>query len=47
MQPGMDGTTEPKLQPPSGRIRFGSTTDFGHKAMRVIFTLNGNVPREV
>ena len=26
---------------------FGPTADLGHKAMRVIFTLNGNVPREV
>lgn len=26
---------------------FGATADFGHKAMRVIFMLAGNVPREV
>jgi uncharacterized protein len=26
---------------------FGPTADRGHKAMRVIFTLAGNVPREV
>jgi predicted CoA-binding protein len=26
---------------------FGPTADPGHKAMRVIFTLNGNVPRQV
>jgi uncharacterized protein len=26
---------------------FGPTADFGHKAMRVVFTLTGNVPREV
>ena len=26
---------------------FGPTADLGHKAMRVIFTMNGNVPREV
>jgi predicted CoA-binding protein len=26
---------------------FGPTADFGHKAMRVIFTMSGNVPREV
>jgi predicted CoA-binding protein len=26
---------------------FGPTADFGHKAMRVVFTLGGNVPREV
>jgi predicted CoA-binding protein len=26
---------------------FGPTADFGHKAMRAVFTLNGNVPREV
>ena len=26
---------------------FGPTADFGHKAMRVVFTLNGNVPKEV
>jgi predicted CoA-binding protein len=26
---------------------FGPTADFGHKAMRVVFTLAGNVPREV
>jgi predicted CoA-binding protein len=26
---------------------FGPTSDFGHKAMRLIFTLNRNVPREV
>jgi uncharacterized protein len=26
---------------------FGPTADFGHKAMRVVFTLSGNVPREV
>jgi uncharacterized protein len=26
---------------------FGPTADLGHRAMRVIFTLSGNVPREV
>jgi uncharacterized protein len=26
---------------------FGPTADFGHKAMRAVFTLAGNVPREV
>ena len=26
---------------------FGPTADFGHKAMRVVFTLTGNVPRQV
>ena len=26
---------------------FEPTADFGHKAMRVVFTLSGNVPREV
>jgi predicted CoA-binding protein len=26
---------------------FGATADLGHKAMRIAFTLNGNVPREV
>ncbi len=26
---------------------FGPTADFGHKMMRGIFTLNGNVPRHV
>ena len=26
---------------------FGPTADPGHKAMRVLFTLNGNVPRRV
>ena len=26
---------------------FDPTADFGHKAMRLIFTLNGHVPREV
>jgi predicted CoA-binding protein len=26
---------------------FGPTADFGHKAMRFVFTLSGNVPREV
>ena len=26
---------------------FGPAADLGHKAMRVVFTLNGNVPREV
>jgi predicted CoA-binding protein len=26
---------------------FGPTADFGHKAMRIVFTLNGNVPRQV
>jgi hypothetical protein len=25
---------------------FGPTADFGHKAMRLIFTLNGNVPKD-
>lgn len=26
---------------------FGPTADLGHKAMRIAFTLNGNVPRQV
>ena len=26
---------------------YGRTADFGHKAMRVMFTLSGNVPKEV
>ena len=26
---------------------FGPTADFGHKAMRLVFSLNGNVPRKV
>jgi uncharacterized protein len=26
---------------------FDPTADLGHKAMRILFTLNGNVPREV
>ena len=26
---------------------FGPTADFGHKAMRMVFTLGGNVPRDV
>ena len=26
---------------------FGPTADFGHKAMRVVFTMSGNVPKEV
>jgi len=26
---------------------FGPTADFGHKTMRVVFTLTGNVPKEV
>jgi len=26
---------------------FGPTADLGHKAMRVVFTLTGNVPRQV
>lgn len=26
---------------------FGETADFGHKAMKVVLTLSGNVPREV
>ena len=26
---------------------FGPTADFGHRAMRVVFTLSGNVPRAV
>ena len=26
---------------------FGPTADFGHRAMRVVFTLSGNVPRQV
>ena len=26
---------------------FGPTADFGHKAMRAVFTLTGNVPRQV
>ncbi len=28
-------------------LMFNPVADVGHKAMRVIFTLNGNVPREV
>jgi uncharacterized protein len=26
---------------------FGTTADFGHKAMRMVLTLSGNVPRQV
>ena len=26
---------------------FGETADFGHRAMKVVLTLSGNVPREV
>jgi predicted CoA-binding protein len=26
---------------------FGQTADFGHKAMRVVLTMSGNVPKEV
>ena len=26
---------------------FGPTADLGHKAMRIVLTLNGNVPKEV
>jgi predicted CoA-binding protein len=26
---------------------FGPTADFGHKAMRLVFTVTGNVPKEV
>jgi hypothetical protein len=26
---------------------FGPTADLGHKAMRMVFTLSGNVPKEV
>jgi len=26
---------------------FGPTADFGHKAMRIVFTLSGNVPKDV
>jgi len=26
---------------------FGPTADFGHKAMRVLLTVNGNVPKQV
>jgi hypothetical protein len=26
---------------------FGPTADFGHKVMRAVFTLTGNVPRAV
>ena len=26
---------------------FGPTADFGHKAMRFVFTLSGNVPKQV
>jgi hypothetical protein len=26
---------------------FDPTADFGHKAMRAVFTLTGNVPRKV
>jgi uncharacterized protein len=28
-------------------LMFGSTADLGHKAMRFVFTLKGNVPKEV
>ena len=26
---------------------FGPTADFGHRAMRFVFTLSGNVPKDV
>ena len=26
---------------------FGPTADFGHKAMRAVLTIGGNVPRKV
>jgi hypothetical protein len=26
---------------------FGPTADLGHKAMRIVLTLSGNVPKEV
>jgi hypothetical protein len=26
---------------------FDPTADLGHKAMRLVFTLNGNVPKQV
>ncbi len=26
---------------------FGPTADFGHKAMRAVFSLTGNVPKQV
>jgi predicted CoA-binding protein len=28
-------------------LMFGPTADFGHKAMRLVFTLSGRVPRQV
>jgi hypothetical protein len=28
-------------------LMFGSTADLGHKAMRFVFTLKGNVPKKV
>jgi hypothetical protein len=28
-------------------LMFDPTADFGHKAMRVVFTLSGKVPRQV
>jgi hypothetical protein len=28
-------------------LMFDSTADLGHKAMRFVFTLKGNVPKEV
>jgi hypothetical protein len=28
-------------------LMFDPTADFGHKAMRLVFTLTGNVPRQV
>jgi predicted CoA-binding protein len=28
-------------------LMFGPTADFGHKAMRLVFTLTGKVPRQV
>jgi hypothetical protein len=28
-------------------LMFDPTADFGHKAMRFVFTLTGNVPRQV
>ena len=29
------------------RCMFGPTADLGHEAMRLIFSLKGNVPRQV
>jgi hypothetical protein len=28
-------------------LMFDPTADFGHKAMRLVFTMTGNVPRQV